>query len=122
MSRQPVQRNSVVLVVEPDEAIRQLFHQWLEDAGYMVCSDSTQPQGQRPALLILDAAQPEHVRRSLLARGLDPSTPVLIASGRFMRGLGASTATAQRLGARRLLPKPFTREELLAAVAGSLDP
>jgi DNA-binding response OmpR family regulator len=122
MSRNPVPGTSRIVIVEPDEAIRQLLHRWLEDAKYMVCSDPSTPNEQLPDLLILDAPRPEHVRDGLHSHGLDPSTPVLIVSARFRRGLGSSTATAQRLGARRILPKPFTREEFLAAVAASLDP
>lgn len=122
MSRHPVPGTTCVVIVEPDEAIRQLLHRWLEDATYIVCSSRSKPHERRPDLLILDAPRPEHVRAGLDACQLDPSTPVLIVSARFRRGLGSSTETAQRLGARRILPKPFTREEFLAAVAASLDP
>jgi hypothetical protein len=35
---------------------------------------------------------------------------------RFRRGLAGSAEAARRLGVERVLPKPFTRNELLAAV------
>ena len=42
--------------------------------------------------------------------------PILALSARFRRGLGGSGDAAQRLHVGKVLPKPFTREELLAAV------
>src|SRR6266478_2273249 len=42
--------------------------------------------------------------------------PILALSARFRRGLGGSIATAHRLDVSHVLPKPFTREELLVAV------
>jgi DNA-binding response OmpR family regulator len=42
------------------------------------------------------------------------AAPVLVVSARFRRG--ASTGVAQALGVSQVLPKPFTREELLSAV------
>jgi DNA-binding response OmpR family regulator len=51
------------------------------------------------------------------------AAPILLLSARFTRGLGASVEAAQRLGVRKVLPKPFTREELLVAVGESVgDP
>jgi CheY-like chemotaxis protein len=44
------------------------------------------------------------------------AAPILVLSARFLRGLGASTEAARRLGVRKVLPKPFTRKELLSAV------
>jgi hypothetical protein len=44
------------------------------------------------------------------------SAPILAVSARFRRGLGVSKDAARRLRVRKLLPKPFTRTELLAAV------
>jgi CheY-like chemotaxis protein len=49
------------------------------------------------------------------------AAPILLLSGRFRRGLAGSAEAALRLGVKRVLPKPFTRNELLSAVAGSLD-
>jgi CheY-like chemotaxis protein len=109
-----------VVVVEPDELIRRLTYGWLEDAGYLVSAYGKGPEA--PDLLILDAARPEHVASRLSALGVAPGTPVLVVSASCRRGLGASTNTARRFGARQILPKPYTRQELLAAVAAALDP
>jgi DNA-binding response OmpR family regulator len=113
-------RGAHIVVHEPDELIRQLVQLWLGDAGYVV-STGTQSES-RPDLLILDAAHPGHVGSRLSALGFAPDTPVLVVSASFRRGLGASTNTARRFGARSILPKPCTQVELLAAVAAALDP
>ena len=44
-----------------------------------------------------------------------------LSGGRFRLGLTGSTETARRLGVKKVLPKPFTRAELLAAVRESLE-
>jgi DNA-binding response OmpR family regulator len=49
------------------------------------------------------------------------AAPILVLSGRFRRGLADSAEAARRLGARKVLPKPFTRKELLSAVRESLE-
>jgi CheY-like chemotaxis protein len=43
-----------------------------------------------------------------------------VLSGRFRRGLARSAEAARRLGVEMVLPKPFTREELLSAVDEAL--
>jgi DNA-binding response OmpR family regulator len=108
-----------IVVLEPDELIRQLLQCWLEDAGYRVSAYGEGPAS--PDLLILDSARPEHVASRVSALGIDPDTPVLVVSATFRRGLGGSTNTARRLGARKVLPKPYTQQELLAAVAAALE-
>ena len=49
------------------------------------------------------------------------AAPILVLSGRFRRGLAGSAEAARRLGVKKVLPKPFTRKELLSAVAASLE-
>lgn len=111
-----------MLVIEPDELIRRLLCEWLAEAGYVVEAHSS--SGQRSAvahdLVILNVPRVSgfQVAESLGERN---SAPVLAISARFRRGLGSSAATARRLGVHRVLPKPFTREELLEAVAESLQ-
>ena len=47
--------------------------------------------------------------------------PILLLSARFRRGTGSSISVARQLGVRNVLPKPFTRGELLSAVGESID-
>jgi DNA-binding response OmpR family regulator len=49
------------------------------------------------------------------------SAPIMALSARFRRGLGSSQETARQLGVRKILPKPFTRAELLAAIREALE-
>ena len=49
------------------------------------------------------------------------AAPILVLSGRFRRGLAGSAEAARRLGVKKVLPKPFTRKELLSAVTASLE-
>ena len=49
------------------------------------------------------------------------AAPMLILSARFRRGLEGSAEAARRLGVRKVLPKPFTREEFLSAVRESVE-
>ena len=73
-----------------------------------------------PELVIADIASPldaDSAIRSLQALYL---APILVMSARFRRGLGASETAARRLGVRKVLPKPFTRAELLSAVRESI--
>ena len=118
-----VQRNGHVLLVEPDDLIRELLDRWLRDAGYtVVISDCGTPaRTEAPGLIIADIAAPpcgEALIRSLQSMY---AAPVLVVSARFRRGLGASTDVAHRLGAKQVLPIPCTREELLGAVREAID-
>jgi CheY-like chemotaxis protein len=49
------------------------------------------------------------------------AAPVLILSARFRRGLAGSAEAAHRRGVKKVLPKSFTRKELLAAVRESVE-
>ena len=114
-----------ILVVESDDLIRQLLERWLGEAGYAVVAAASGPPAleQAPRLVIANVSSPGNAAeliRSLQARH---AAPILVVSARFRRGLGSSVEAAHRLGVCKVLPKPFTREELLAAVGESIgDP
>ncbi|MDB5862393.1 MAG: response regulator [Betaproteobacteria bacterium] len=99
---------------------------WLKDAGYAVTSctlhaiGGPRPAALAPRLVITDVpnlqagiAIVEAVRHAF-------SSPILVVSARFRRGLRASSDVARRLGVSAVLPKPFTREELLEAVCQAI--
>jgi len=119
-----------ILVVEPDEQILGLLERWLGEAGYSVVAESSlaspgsaDPEAD-PRLVIIDVPDPLHADRIIESvRQVHASSVILLLSARFRRGMGSSSSAARQLGVRNVLPKPFTRDELLTAVGESLaDP
>ena len=108
-----------VVVLEDDPLIRPLLERWLGEAGYLVASPGTTAQA-RPALVIADVANPQSAE-ALVGSLREYAAPILLLSARFRRGLAGSAEAARRLGVQKVLPKPFTRKELLSAVAEALE-
>jgi CheY-like chemotaxis protein len=107
-----------VLVVEPDSLNRELIGEWLRAGGAdPVCpGESLQQTVGIDAILIAVTCQ-QHAA-ALLApwRRAYPRAAVVLASGRFSPADTADDAMAARLGATRILAKPFTRDDLWAAL------
>jgi DNA-binding response OmpR family regulator len=108
-----------IVIVEPDELIRELLERWLGEAGYEVAFDARDhavPMGIPPRLVIADISDPGGAGATIEALQTAYAAPILALSARFRRGLGGSSEPAQRLHVGKVLPKPFTRDELLSAV------
>ena len=110
-------RKGFVAIHEEDALIRQVLERWLGEAGYSL---SPMP-GERPLLVIADLPSPRGVPSRIERLRAVYAAPILVLSGRFRRGLADSTDAARRLGVRKVLPKPFTRKELLSAVDDVLE-
>jgi DNA-binding response OmpR family regulator len=110
--------NGGVLIMEEDAQIRELLERWLGEAGYVVTTASD----GAPRLIIADVAEPQSADERIAALRAVYAAPILLLSARFRRGLGSSADAALRLGVQKVLPKPFTRSELLAAVSESIAP
>jgi len=106
----------LVLLREGDVQIRELLERWLGEAGYEVGATE---DGQ-PCLVIIDLPRSRGAQAVIQSLKAVYAAPILVLSGRFRRGLAGSAAAARQLGVEKVLPIPFTREELLAAVASSL--
>ena len=107
-----------IVIVEPDELIRELLERWLGEAGYEVAFDARDhavPMDM-PRLVIADISDPVGAGSTIEALQAAYAAPILALSARFRRGLGGSSEPAQRLHVGKVLPKPFTRDELLSAV------
>jgi DNA-binding response OmpR family regulator len=118
-----VHRSGYILLVESDDLIRQLLERWLGDAGYTVVIGDygeTPLREDVPRLIIADVPSPIGADAVIGSLQAVYAAPVLVLSARFRRGLGASTDVAHRLGVSQVLPKPFTRKELLSAVRGAI--
>jgi DNA-binding response OmpR family regulator len=117
-----------VLVVDDDPQVVVIARVVLEQAGFevMVASDGAECLDmiakQRPGLVILDVAMPvmngiEALRA--IRQGPDTTTlPVIVLSARTE---DRDVAVGQAAGADLYLAKPFTPEELTAAVNRLLD-
>lgn len=105
-----------ILILEEDPLIRALLETWLGEAGHEV----TPPRDGKPVLVIADIPNPRSAKARI--RSLrEYAAPILLLSARFHTGLGGSAEAARRLGVKSVLPKPFTRLELLSAVREALE-
>jgi len=122
-----VHQQENILVIESDDLIRGLLERWLGEAGYAVAARTLQTLNEDrmwegpPHLIIADAPSPRGAEKLIQSVREVYPCPILILSARFRRGLGASMDVASRLGVRKILPKPFTRKELLSAISESLE-
>ena len=116
-------RKIPIVVIEPDPLIRELVMRWVGEAGYLVVDpeNTPAPAGVSPQLVIADISDPNSASATIELLRAAYSVPILALSTRFRRGLGGSTETAQRLEVWGVLPKPFTRGELLTAVVAALN-
>jgi DNA-binding response OmpR family regulator len=112
-----VNRKGFVLIQEEDDLIGELLERWLGEAGYTVSA----AEHERPCLVIVDVPDPRLAQPLINSVWAEYAAPILVLSGLFRRGLDGSAQAARQLGVKKVLPKPFTRKELLAAVAESLE-
>ena len=110
-----MKRRRPILVLEEDVQIRELLERWLGEAGHTVSAEDGPP-----CLVRVNVPNPRRAQPFIESLRGVYAVPIVVLSARFRRGLGASAEAARRLGVRTVLPKPFTREELLAAVAASI--
>jgi DNA-binding response OmpR family regulator len=120
-----VNQKAFIVVQEEDDLIRDLLERWLREAGYAVgfVAPNAPPAkpAEMPSLLVVNVSSPRSGQTLIDSFRQVYAAPILVLSGRFRRGLESSAEAARRLGVRKVLPKPFTREEFLAAVGESLE-
>jgi DNA-binding response OmpR family regulator len=112
-----------ILIIEDDEAARELFRHYLQTEGHEVSVAADGKKGLesaralRPDLVVLDLMLPElHGIGVCQALKADPSTrhaKVLIAS---VKGFPADRKQAAEAGADDFLAKPVNRGDFTAAV------
>jgi DNA-binding response OmpR family regulator len=117
--------SSAIVLIEPDQLIRGLITEWLTTAGYTVRlgyrSDGV--DAGDVAAIIVDLYMPRESGAQIIraVQRAYPGKPVIATSAQFRPGLAHSDAAARELGARRLVPKPFGRTDLLDAVRAAID-
>jgi len=115
-----VQQKQRILIVEPDDQILGLLERWLGEAGYAVFLE-TAASGADPHLVIIDVPDPHGAEKVIASIRRTHAGAILLLSARFRQGMGSSSIVARQLGVRNVLPKPFSRDELLSAVSESLE-
>jgi DNA-binding response OmpR family regulator len=108
-----------IALVESDDLIRQLLEGWLTAEGHV--TNTIPVRGLRRDaplnLIIADVASASAAASRVALIRAHHAAPLLLISARFHRGTTRSSAMARQLGVEAVLPKPFTRDQLLAAVA-----
>ena len=115
-------RDSVILIIEDDDDVREAFTELLRLSGYTVigASDGLEGleqlrQGARPCLILLDLMMPRMDGRQFRARQLQEpdwaSIPVIVVSADPSVG-----AKAAAVGAAAWLRKPVNVADLFTAV------
>ena len=110
-----------VLVVDDEGIVLESCRRVLEAEGFAVALSPSvtdaidRMASDRPALLLVDVKMPVHDGMYLLrqVRACYPDLPVVVMSG---YATADTIRTAAELGAARFVAKPFTPDELLAAI------
>jgi CheY-like chemotaxis protein len=119
----------LILVVDDEEAVRTVARAALEGAGYRVATadggvaavDCLARNRGEVAAVVLDMMMPVLDGPAVIARlrAIDPAVPVLAVSGLRPTGRDADALTVERVA---FLPKPYSDEDLLNAVAAVVGP
>jgi CheY-like chemotaxis protein len=119
---------SRVLVIDDDDQMLDVLSQILARAGYEVVKAVNGREGLASVranpvdLVVTDLLMPEMegIETIMELRREFPGTRIIAISGGAKRGIHDFLPLAKRLGAERVLAKPFERQDLLDAVEGVL--
>jgi DNA-binding NtrC family response regulator len=117
-----------ILVLDDDLVMREMIALWLAGAGF----DVYHPRGVLQGLRIKYPQTLRCIVADLNARDIEtsdllqqlreryPSAFIVAISGYFQLGAGTGAELARQLGVARVLAKPFTCDQLIAAVNAKL--
>ena len=119
-----------ILLVEDDHAFADMLEKTLAHAGYSVVRAGNGVEAlsfyeaQRPSLVLTDLIMPdmEGIELVVKLRRRDPDAKIVAMSGGGLNSTAAYLSAARLLGATHTLSKPFSDEELFAAIRDALDP
>lgn len=114
-----------ILVVDDEEEVRGVLKEALEHAGYVVLvarngREAISLQRQRPADLIITdifMPEPEGVETIIELREKYPAVKLVSMSGLGRLGTFGYLFIARRLGVSRSIRKPFSTDDVVAAVS-----
>lgn len=109
-----------VLVLDSDALTQSMIAEWLDADGWQVL-DPASDQGAGASgldLVVVDLPFPRAGSLDALqaVRQEYPGVPLIVISSTVFANVGCSGPCAQSLGVSGVLPKPVSREALLAAV------
>lgn len=115
---------ATLLLIDDDEDLRTVLASTLNYYGHAVIEATDGTHGLKlardPAIqgVITDIVMPEKngIEVMMELKRLRPELKVIAISGGGRIGAGDYLVMAKHLGAAKILPKPFTTEELIAAV------
>jgi FixJ family two-component response regulator len=119
------QDHEIVFVVDDDFRIRESLHSLLSSAGFQVVTFGSAAEfleAERPdcpGCLVLDLKLPGTTGLELQQQLTGTNTPPIV----FISGHGdiRSSVRAMKAGAVEFLPKPFSEEDLLRAIAAAIS-
>jgi CheY-like chemotaxis protein len=112
------------LLIDDDTLLRSTVRQFLERAGHSVSEARDGRAGvaslrAHPAdVVVTDIIMPDQEGMETISQIVEfyPDVPIIAVSGGSEKGMGSYLETAKALGCFATLKKPFTRQDLLAAV------
>ncbi len=120
---------ATILVADDDRYVRRLLRQRLEESGYKVVEATNGKKALRqfrksePHAVITDIVMPDMDGHELIAKLLAecPAVRIVAISGAIEQDVPKLLEQAAQSGALRTLSKPFTSEQLFAAVREVLE-
>jgi CheY-like chemotaxis protein len=117
-----------ILIVDDDPGVRSITARLLAGSGHSVVEAESGDQAVRYVdetavdLVIMDVVMPNKggMEAIMEIHALHPRIPAIIMSGKVPLGTAAVDSLLKRYGSKAVLSKPFTAEELLAAVEKAL--
>ncbi|MBK8160409.1 MAG: response regulator [Rhodospirillaceae bacterium] len=117
-----------VLLIEDDPLVQDMLQVALQLAGYEVTLASNGREGlrkfaaQKPDIVVTDIIMPEQegIETILAIRKIDQALPIIAMSGGSSIGALDFLDAARTFGASRILTKPFSPKDLIAALKDCL--
>ena len=118
-----------ILIIDDEPNLRSTLRRTLHQAGHQVSEAGNGAEGidsyerDPPDLIITDILMPEKegIETIIALHRADPDLPIIAISGGGHSGGMDFLCSAEKLGARHTLSKPFRGDQLLSAVSESLS-